>query len=96
MNENSSDWTVLKPVTPAVLQRIMLYRTKSHFYLLGYNGEESACRMMEISRVDKYKLKVNENSILYSKEDSKELLQDIHESNISDGGLHFVTEVFFF
>lgn len=91
--EAAVGWTVLRPIKPLILQRMLLYQGKGKYYLLGYNGEETMCSLLTFSHLSAEQLRVTEDPKGYSPRDAAALLQKIHELNAAEGGLQLVCEV---
>ena len=71
--------------------QMILYETSSHYYLVGYDSQETAFRLLKIDRrVEKPKSLeeiLTEDPSIYTKEDLAEVLEMINEGNKSAGGL---------
>lgn len=70
---------------------MILYETSSHYYLVGFDGQESSFRVLIIDRrIEKPRYLeeiLREDPSIYSKEDLAEMLEMINEGNKSSGGL---------
>ena len=85
-------WTVLRPVDPEMLQRMLLYEAKNAYYLLGYYGDETHCRLMTFPKqTQRHRLIVQEDERTYTPKEAEELLQNIH--NDPNQGLTLLCEV---
>eukprot|EP00210_Caulerpa_lentillifera_P008438 g8050.t1 len=70
--------------------------SKSGYYLLGYNGEETQCRLMVFSKTsDQRTLKVVEDPRVLKPSDASRILEEIHsKDSIDAGGLQLLCEAF--
>lgn len=94
-NQLPRTWTMLRPVEPEVLQRMLLYQSKTAFYLLGYYGDESSCRLLTFpkqSPKSSKQLAVVEDSNIHTPQQAEAMFCDIHSD--PDEGLEFLCEVF--
>ena len=75
----------------AKLEKMMLFETSSHYYLVGFDSQETAFRILKIDRrVEKPRSLseiLTEDPSTYSKEDLADMLEMINEGNKSTGGL---------
>jgi hypothetical protein len=75
--------------------QFILYETSSHYYLVGYDAQESAFRMLKIDRRFEKPASLedilHEDPIVYTKEDLADVLAMINEGNKSSGGLTKLT-----
>eukprot|EP00210_Caulerpa_lentillifera_P003675 g3508.t1 len=89
-------WTVLRPVYPEMLQRMLLYNSSSAYYLLGYNGEETQCRLLIFSKSShRGSLKVEEDPQVLTPSEASDLLEEIDVMESANGyGLDLLCEAF--
>lgn len=91
---NSASWTVLRPIDPPLLQRMLLYQGgKAKYYLLAFNGEETACSLLTFTHLTPEKLRVTEDPKCYSPKAAEALVERMHRMNAAEGGLQLVCEV---
>lgn len=76
----------LPPVTE-VMQHLVLYETKSRFYVVGSNLSQSKFRMLKLDRTDCTGLSVAEDPTVYSKSELDAMLTMIDGGNKHNGGL---------
>eukprot|EP00123_Amoebidium_parasiticum_P009413 comp19455_c1_seq1/m.22623 comp19455_c1_seq1/g.22623 ORF comp19455_c1_seq1/g.22623 comp19455_c1_seq1/m.22623 type:complete len:638 (-) comp19455_c1_seq1:1554-3467(-) len=76
----------LPPVTTSI-QRIVLYETKTRFYVVGSTQDDVKFRVMKIDRTAPTELIISDDKIEYSKSEVQDLLATIHEGNKANGGL---------
>ena len=85
---------IVRPIFPPVLQRLFLYQAKTRYYLLGYNGQETECRLLEFSRLHPFSVEPpKEDPKTYTPEEAQAYLQQLHKNGFADGGLHLMCEV---
>lgn len=81
-------WTVLRPVDPEVLQRMLLYASKTAYYLLGYYGDETRCRLLTFPKQaqnNEHRLEVVEDPRTYTPSEAQDYLQRIHSDPNAEG-----------
>eukprot|EP00124_Ichthyophonus_hoferi_P000672 Ihof_evm1s27 gene=Ihof_evmTU1s27 len=74
----------LAPVTTSI-QRIILYETKTRYYVVGATQDDEWFRVMKIDRTVPCELVIIDDKIEYTKKEIHDLLATINEGNI--GGL---------
>nr|XP_043627168.1 phosphoinositide phosphatase SAC2 [Erigeron canadensis] len=90
-NQQQHDWiTEVPKVKNAYLQKFRLYETRSNFYMIGWNKNGSAWRVLKIDRSEPTELNITEDPTTYTEIECCELLKRVHEGNKSTGGLRFV------
>ncbi|CAL1282798.1 unnamed protein product [Larinioides sclopetarius] len=88
----STKSTVAFPIV-SLVQKIILYRTKTRFYLVGCNNTESKFRVLKIDRTETKELNVVDDKVEYSKREIRDLLNMIKCGNRSKQGQKFVTDL---
>ena len=73
------------------MEKMMLFETSSHYYLVGFDGQETAFRILKIDRrVEKPQALseiLTEDPSVYTKDDLADMLEMINEGNKGTGGL---------
>ncbi|GFV51161.1 polyphosphoinositide phosphatase [Trichonephila clavipes] len=77
----------------SLVQKIILYKTKTRFYLVGCNNTESKFRVLKIDRTESKELNVVDDKVEYSKREIRDLLNMIKCGNRSKQGQKFVTDL---
>ncbi|GAX80914.1 hypothetical protein CEUSTIGMA_g8349.t1 [Chlamydomonas eustigma] len=72
--------------------RLWLYHTKHHMYLVGGHRRSSQFSMLRINRNDGESMQAMEHPITYDAQQINQLLRQIHSTNQHNGGLVFVTK----
>ena len=88
-------WTVLRPVDPEVLQRMLLYESKKAYYMLGYYGEETRCRLLTFPKTQEQhpkRLHVAEDERTYTPTEVESLFRRKH-ADPNEEGLQLLCEV---
>ena len=81
------------PLEPVIskLEQFLLYETISHFYLVGFDEDETTFRVLKIDRRVEKPVSLNEivheDSMVYNKTELHAMLQMINEGNKTSGGL---------
>ena len=63
------------------VQKIVVYETKTRFYIVGSNEDQSKFRVMKIDRTDPKELVINDDKIIYNEKEIRELLTMIDVGN---------------
>ncbi|KAJ8674118.1 hypothetical protein QAD02_005380 [Eretmocerus hayati] len=71
---------IFHPIISSV-QKIALYETKSHFYLMGSNNTLTRFRVLKIDRMEPRELLVIDDKIEYTQEEIKDLVKMIDMGN---------------
>ena len=85
------------PLEPVIsrLEQFLLYETVSHFYLVGFDEDETTFRVLKIDRRLEKPASLSEilheDSMIYNKTELHTMLQMINEGNKTSGGLIKVT-----
>ncbi|KFM61070.1 Polyphosphoinositide phosphatase, partial [Stegodyphus mimosarum] len=84
--------TVAQPIV-SLVQKIILYKTKARYYLVGCNNTESKFRVLKVDRTESKELNVVDDKVEYSKREIRDLLNTIKGGNRSKQGQKFVTDL---
>ncbi|XP_074566379.1 phosphoinositide phosphatase SAC2-like isoform X2 [Curcuma longa] len=76
------------------LRKFRLYETRSTFYVVGNNKDSSCWRVLKINRLEPSELSIHEDPRIYSENECRDMLTQIHEKNIATDGLRFVTKCY--
>jgi len=68
------------------VQKIVVYETKTRFYIVGSNEDQSKFRVLKIDRTDPKELVINDDKIIYNEKEIRELLTMIDVGNRSKVG----------
>ena len=68
------------------VQRIVLYETRSHFYLVGSNESQSKFRVLKVDRSEPKHLQLLDDGIIYERQEIRDLLHMIEVGNRSKIG----------
>ncbi|KAJ3695764.1 hypothetical protein LUZ60_001141 [Juncus effusus] len=82
------------PEFSSCLESFQFFETRSNFYLIGTNKEKIAYKILTIGRMRPSELNINEDHKTYTESEILQLKQTIHEENLSNGGLKFVTDCY--
>uniref|UniRef100_A0A1J3GAA0 Phosphoinositide phosphatase SAC5 n=1 Tax=Noccaea caerulescens TaxID=107243 RepID=A0A1J3GAA0_NOCCA len=74
-----------------VLHKFKLYKTPSHFYLIGRDESKSFRRILKIDRTERSELNLFEDPTRYTNAQMRELKRWISRGNAKHGGLKAVT-----
>ncbi|KAJ3220558.1 phosphatidylinositol-3,5-bisphosphate 5-phosphatase [Clydaea vesicula] len=77
-----------------MLVKYTLYETKHRFFLVGSDQEDSVYKIMKIDRTTSTDLNITTDETFYSKKQTIELIQMIHDGNKHSGGLQKVGSYF--
>ncbi|XP_015918441.2 polyphosphoinositide phosphatase [Parasteatoda tepidariorum] len=77
----------------SLVQKIILYKTKARYYLVGCNNTESKFRVLKIDRTESKELNVVDDKVEYSKREIRDLLNMIKCGNRSKQGQKFVSDL---
>ncbi|KAG8186312.1 hypothetical protein JTE90_007333 [Oedothorax gibbosus] len=77
--------TIAQPIV-SLVQKIILYKTKARFYLVGCNNTESKFRVLKVDRTKPKELIIEDDKVEYSKREIKDLLNMIKVDNKSKQG----------
>ena len=83
----------LNPASP-LMDKIVLYETKTRFYIVGSSRNESAFRILKIDRTSPYTIQILDDHVRYSRRQLEELLVMIDDGNKASGGLERVLSAF--
>jgi hypothetical protein len=68
------------------VQKIVVYETKTRFYIVGSNEDQSKFRVLKIDRTEPKELVINDDKIIYNEKEIRELLTMIDVGNRSKVG----------
>eukprot|EP01135_Chromosphaera_perkinsii_P003916 Nk52_evm17s262 gene=Nk52_evmTU17s262 len=83
----------LNPAAP-LMDKIVLYETKTRFYVVGSARNEASFRVLKIDRTSPYAISILDDHVRYSRRQLEELLVMIDEGNKASGGLERVLSAF--
>ena len=63
------------------MQKIVVYETKTRFYIVGSNEDQSKFRVLKIDRTEAKDLVISDDKIIYSEKEIRELLTMIDVGN---------------
>ena len=63
------------------VQKIVVYETKTRFYIVGSNEDQSKFRVLKIDRTEAKDLVISDDKIIYSEKEIRELLTMIDVGN---------------
>ena len=66
------------------VQKIVVYETKTRFYIVGSNEDQSKFRVLKIDRTEAKDLVISDDKIIYSEKEIRELLTMIDVGNRYD------------
>lgn len=89
MSTNSRSKLQLQPIN--WVQRIALYVTQSHYYLVGSNNTQTAFKILKVDRTEN-ELVVVDDRIEYSYQEIRDLLLRLNEGNITPSNSTGVTK----
>ncbi|ESO10569.1 hypothetical protein HELRODRAFT_72070 [Helobdella robusta] len=78
MEKNKS---TLQRCMVGLVQKIAVYETKSRFYLVGSNSNESKFKVIKIDRLEPKDLNIHDDHLEYTAQEVKDLLQMIDQGN---------------
>ncbi|CAG8525767.1 16366_t:CDS:10 [Cetraspora pellucida] len=70
-----------------VLNKFVLYETKTNYYIVGSNQSDNRFRILKIDRTTPTELNVIEDDVIYSKQEINDILTVLEEGNRISGGL---------
>ncbi|KAJ1658606.1 phosphatidylinositol-3,5-bisphosphate 5-phosphatase [Dispira simplex] len=76
------------------LNKIVLYETKTRYYVVGSSPSDTRFRVLKIDRTSGSSLQLVEDNVIYTKEEITDLLAMIAEGNRASGGLHKVVTAY--
>ncbi|CAG8608140.1 3388_t:CDS:2, partial [Funneliformis caledonium] len=84
------DFEDANKVDRLVLNKFILYETKTNYYMVGSNQSDNRFRILKIDRTTPTELTVIEDDVIYSKQEITDILTVLEEGNRVSGGLNKV------
>ena len=78
---------------PDVLRKFFLYQTRTRYYLVGRSKNRQHWRVLKLSRLEAAQLDAVEDPAVYSEQECKRLLAELHDGNLKHGGTSLILQV---